>query len=604
MSWLVLGLGAPLLAAGAWLVWRRPLYAVYAFLVGLAFHNAVFMGLWLAGADGWQLTLLQAWKEILLGTALLSVVWARRFPARIVPLDWAVGALALVAVAYLFFPSGASFEGRLYGLRSIVLPLAAYALGRAVVVGAREWRRIAAVALGTGLLVGVLGLVENYALTLDRWRAWEAKGYYSEQLGFPAFHGPAGLPDNWALNLADGVFRRLISTFLSPLGTAYMLAVVLILAVALWPRVRGRARVAVGAAAAVSLVAFLLAFSRAAALALVGALALLAIARRSLRLLAPAVAVLGASIAVAAWFTSLAPTTHFFPEDRAYQERRAQEEGPLEEGSPLETTSNFSDASSREHLAELRRSFDNFVENPEGHGLGTSGQIAQRFGEGDLAAGESLYLTVAAETGVAGLLALLVLVVATLGTLFAAARLRASVYGLAAAVLFAAQGAVFAIGLQTEVWGIPWLVYVLWFLTGALVSAVWTRPPFGASVVVWRRAGEGRELLLLRRRYATGDDWRWTPPSGARDADEPVEACARRELEEEAGLRLELVPTPCGRDEWAVYAAEAPADAEVRIDDEHDDHVWLPLEDALPRCRPQVVADGLACVAAWLDRSV
>jgi len=471
MSWLVLALGAPLLAAGAWLVWRRPLYALYAFLVGLAFHNAVFMGLWLAGAEGWQLTVLQAWKEILLATALLSVLWARRLPPRLVPLDVAALALALVAAVYLFLPADTSVEGRLYGLRSIVLPLAAYALGRCLVLGAREWRRVAAVGLGTAAVVAVVGIVENYGLTIGDWRAWGAKGYYSEQLDFPAFHGPAGLPDNWALNLSDGVFRRLISTYLSPLGTAYMLAVALIVAVVELPRVRGRALLGLGAASLVVLAAFLLAFSRAAALALVGALVLLALARRTLWPLAGAAAVLLASVATAAWFTSVAPETRFFPEDRAYQERRAREEGPLRPGSPLETTSEFSDSSSREHLAELRRSFENFLDRPQGHGLGTSGQVAQRFGEGDFAAGESLYLTVAVETGAAGLLALLALAVATLLTLFRAARRRAgSALGVAAAVLLAAQAAVFAVGLQTEVWGIPWLVYVLWLLTGSVVT--------------------------------------------------------------------------------------------------------------------------------------
>ncbi|MEX1357664.1 MAG: hypothetical protein WD981_03475, partial [Gaiellaceae bacterium] len=241
MSWVVFSLGAPLLAAGAWLVWRRPLYALYAFLVGLAFHNAAFMGLWLAGAEGWQLTVLQAWKEILLGTALLSVLAARRLPPRLVALDLAALALALVAAVYLFLPADTTVEGRLYGLRSIVLPLAAYALGRCLVLGAREWRRVAAVGMGMAVAVAVVGLVENYGLTIGDWRAWGAKGYYSEQLDFPAFHGPAGLPDNWALNLSDGVFRRLISTYLSPLGTAYMLAVALILAVVELPRVRGRA---------------------------------------------------------------------------------------------------------------------------------------------------------------------------------------------------------------------------------------------------------------------------------------------------------------------------------------------------------------------------
>ncbi|MEX2210729.1 MAG: NUDIX domain-containing protein [Gaiellaceae bacterium] len=596
MTWLVLALGAPVLAAGAWLVWRRPLYALYAFLVGLAFHNAAFMGLWLAGAEGWQLTVLQAWKEILLGTALLSVVVHRQLPRRLWWLDWAVLALALVAVAYFFVPTEADLQGRLYGLRGIALPVAAYAVGRALVLTAREWRRLAAVALGTAVAVSVLGIAEHYGLTLDQWRAWGAKGYYSEQLDFPAFHGPAGLPDNWALNLSDGVFRRLISSFLSPLGTAYLLGIALLVAVVARPRLRA------GLAAAVILAAFLLAFSRAAAIGFFGALVLLALVRRSWVPAVAGVAVLATSVGMAAVFPWVAPETRFFPEDRAYQERRAQEEGPLEEGSPLETTSGFSDASSRSHLSELRRSFENLLDEPLGRGLGTTGQIAQRFGEGELAAGESLYLTVGVETGFVGLAALLALAAATLGTLFVVARrFGPALLGLGAAVLLAAQAAVFAIGLQTEVWGIPWLVYGLWFLTGSVVAGA-RQQPLGAAVVVWRHGAEGREFLLLRRRYAPGPEWKWTPPSGARDGEEPVDECARRELLEETGLALPLLETSCNRGDWAIFAAEAPGGAEVRLDDEHEAFEWLALDDALARCRPPIVASGLACVAEWLDR--
>jgi lipoyl(octanoyl) transferase len=124
--------------------------------------------------------------------------------------------------------------------------------------------------------------------------------------------------------------------------------------------------------------------------------------------------------------------------------------------------------------------------------------------------------------------------------------------------------------------------------------------PFGASVVVWRNRGRGSEWLVLRRRYAEGTDWRWTPPSGARLPGEDVEACARRELLEEVGLELDCSPTPCGSEEWAVFGAEAPPDAEVRLDAEHDLFEWVRLDEAISRCRPQVVADGIACVAAWL----
>jgi hypothetical protein len=52
----------------------------------------------------------------------------------------------------------------------------------------------------------------------------------------------------------------------------------------------------------------------------------------------------------------------------------------------------------------------------------------------------------------------------------------------------------------------------------------------------------------------------------------------------------------------ALYAAEAPLDAQVEVDDdEHDRFLWLTLADALPKCLPPLVASGLANAAAWIE---
>lgn len=101
-------------------------------------------------------------------------------------------------------------------------------------------------------------------------------------------------------------------------------------------------------------------------------------------------------------------------------------------------------------------------------------------------------------------------------------------------------------------------------------------------------------------------EWAWTPPAGARQPGETPHAAAARELKEEIGLALPLKPLPdaSASEDVALYAAEAPLDAEVVIDDEHDRFLWLPLADALPKCLPPVVASGLANAAAWIeDRS-
>jgi len=116
--------------------------------------------------------------------------------------------------------------------------------------------------------------------------------------------------------------------------------------------------------------------------------------------------------------------------------------------------------------------------------------------------------------------------------------------------------------------------------------------PYGATVVVRR----GRDCLLLHRAHegpAYDGDWAWTSPAGARAPGEHVDACARRELREEAGLELEPVRVPYHEGDWALYVVDAPDDAEVALDAEHDAYRWLPVEEAAALCKPQRVADAL-----------
>ena len=65
-------------------------------------------------------------------------------------------------------------------------------------------------------------------MPIEWWRHSGAVGYFRRELGYD-YHGPAGLPENFAFNTSDGLFRRLVSTFVSPLATAYMLVVALLL---------------------------------------------------------------------------------------------------------------------------------------------------------------------------------------------------------------------------------------------------------------------------------------------------------------------------------------------------------------------------------------
>lgn len=133
-------------------------------------------------------------------------------------------------------------------------------------------------------------------------------------------------------------------------------------------------------------------------------------------------------------------------------------------------------------------------------------------------------------------------------------------------------------------------------------------PPYAACVVVWRYAPRGREFLLLHRLHAGGPDyhgdWAWTPPAGARFPGEAPDETAKRELGEETGLALLFTPVPeaAVSEDVSLYVAEAPPEALVVLDEEHDCFLWLPLEDAVEKCLPAAVGAGIRNVAAWLDR--
>src|SRR5205823_6525228 len=152
------------------------------------------------------------------------------------------------------------------------------------------------------------------------------------------------------------VFRRLTSTFLSPLATSYLLVIamffvplrrrwgpplaLLLLAGALWSH------------------------TRAALLALIVGLIVLAAVRRSLRPAVFAVAVAVVGFAFVKGYDHFAPRTHFTPAELRVQQKIAREH-PSASHDP--TAANESSIS--EHLASLRDGARTVVDHPWGYGL-------------------------------------------------------------------------------------------------------------------------------------------------------------------------------------------------------------------------------------------
>jgi hypothetical protein len=460
---------ALLTGAAALAVWRRPITALYLFLVGLAAHNIVMSLLWGAGVRGSSLELISAWKEILLAVAVarvaLDALRVRRLPFHPGPIDLLALAFAALVLLYAVIPQStlggqAGGSAIVHAIRHDLVPVVAFLLGRALGITAERVRSIAWTMLGAAAAVAGFGLIEEYTVSVGWWHRSGAVGYFDKQLGFD-YHGPGGMPENFAFNTGHNhLYRRLISTFVSPLAAGYMLVVSLLVA--------PLRRLALPLAA-LAFAGLVFTISRSALTGLVAGLIVLALARREWWPLAAVVLVVGAGIGFDKGYTHVAPKTHFLAADLKYQQQYAK----THRGASHQLLS-AGESSLTSHLTNLRDGLSTVLHHPQGYGLGNAGATAQRFGV-QLKAGESNYTEIGVETGLLGLLVFLAWNLALLAGLVRRAwaeppgPLRFAAAGVAAAL-----AAILLIAVQTDAYGIPWLGYCLWWLAGALTVG-WSR---------------------------------------------------------------------------------------------------------------------------------
>ena len=428
---------------------RRPVWALHVLIVGLALHNVAMALLWRAGLRGNALTVVAAWKDVLLLVALLLVVRARRrLPFDGTAADWLALAFAAIVVVYGLLPQswlggGATHKGVLYAARHDLLPVGAYFLGRGLELTGRERSRLCHTVLATAAIVAAFGLVDVYAVPLSFWR--HAAGWFSDQLGL-TYTGVSGLPENFDYNAGGGVvFRRLTSTFLSPLATSYLLVVALF-----FVPIRRRW----GLPLALLLFAALLwTHTRSALVALAAVLVLRALLRRSVRPLGWAVVVASIGLAFVGGYDHFGPRTHFTASELKVQEQIARSH-PQVSNDPT----SLNESSTSEHLASLRDGARTVLRHPWGFGLGNAGVTAARTHVA-VKAGESTYTELGVETGLAG---------ALLFIAWSLALFRSALRNVA--WIASAFAAVLVLGLQTDVIGVPWIAVVVWALAGDAAS--------------------------------------------------------------------------------------------------------------------------------------
>src|SRR5262245_9561860 len=411
--------------------------------------------LWELGVRGEALDTVAAWKEALLFVALVAAaLWAVRTRPGITSVDLLAAIYTGIVLLYAFLPQDwlggdATAKGELLALRHHLLPVAGYLLGRLTAYWWADRSRVGATLALVAAGVAVIGLVDLAFVDLQAWRDSGVAGWYREQLALD-YEGLSGLPENWVYNTGDenNPIRRLVSTFLSPLASAYAFVVGLIFVVSRpfrwWWAVVGLLLYG----------GLLYTHTRAAFAALALALVLLGILQRRAAPIVIAVATVVVGGAFLAAYPTLGPSTSYTQEELEFLRQQAAEDTVDPSADPFSP----GEASTASHWRHLRDGVQAVLEHPQGYGLGNAGTVAKRTGV-EIRAGESIYT----ELGVdAGLLGALAFVAWSLALLFALMRREAW--------LGAAFAAVLVLGLQTDVIGVHWLAIGVWAAAGIAVT--------------------------------------------------------------------------------------------------------------------------------------
>jgi dihydroneopterin triphosphate diphosphatase len=128
------------------------------------------------------------------------------------------------------------------------------------------------------------------------------------------------------------------------------------------------------------------------------------------------------------------------------------------------------------------------------------------------------------------------------------------------------------------------------------------------------RSGKTREYLLLHRAPEKMYARSWRMVAGKVELGETAFAACQRELYEETGLvpsQLWVVPYVNRFYDWEVdqvreipvFLAEVPVDAEVKLDQEHDEHTWCGHSEALTLLDWPGQREGLSAAEALLQSS-
>jgi hypothetical protein len=458
---------------------RAPFRAFAVLVAGMAFHNFGLMILLRLGTPGILVRAIQLWKEgiLLLLAAMVAQRawqwWREGKRPQLSSLDWVAAAFAAMLLLYLLMPARilhgeGSLTRRLVEFRQLAqLPLL-YAYGRIFWPARREDLSWAfQLILGAAGLVGLFGVIELFFIPTTTWLSWGVN-LLSDWLHY-AYGGPQHIPDYFFQTTSGGLFlRRMVSTYVSPLGIAYTGLLVVPIATVLYDA-RGTRIPAWFRGATIGLLftAILLSVTRLAIGLLVVEMVLLLILRRR-RWLWIGVPVVGVLALVA-----LFEYVHFGP-------LVGRDLRPVSARPTVLTVvqGSATDPSLRGHLATLKTDIGYALKHPLGTGLGSS---IHQFGSSG-GRGESAIFDIFDDAGlITGLLYLALYALAVYQGGRAWLKLRADPLLAALPLVASVGGLVLApIALTSEINGDFSVVFLFWWAAGFAVSARRLRPPRAA----------------------------------------------------------------------------------------------------------------------------
>jgi hypothetical protein len=439
----------------ALLLWVLPFHAVT-----IAFFFGVLK-------TGMQATMIMAsWKEgvvvILLAIVVMRCVLSRGPGVAIIASDIAITALLALAVLFAIvenplFAAGIPPKVELFGFRSSVFFMLLYFFGRGVPeIGERSTyvKHLFRVAV----VVAAIGILERIFVTPQMLVAMGAASYMNDFLGLTVSTAGNdwGLPSNYWSVLGRHPVRRAGSVFLG--GQAFALPFLLLMpAATAWvfdPAKRLEVLSLVGYS--VIWAGLLVSITRTTIVVCALQVVVYFLVSRQLT------RVVGAALtALAVFLTALILVPGL--------------------GSFVFATATFQTASSYSHIFDWRSGMVAFFEQPWGHGLGSSDQVAARFGRTPLTA-DNMFLGYAVDLGLAGLLAYLAVLITLV---FFSWRLLASattiaIRMVATTVLLTALGIALN-GTSSSPFNSVFLAYNFFILAGAAIS-VYQRQRALASV--------------------------------------------------------------------------------------------------------------------------